>query len=266
MLANLKKWLETIRIGWSMVTAYRLNFILLIIGPALVFYFIKVSLWRAVYDNNYELVLNGFSLSRMLEYHAWSLLVVLLAQSSNGVNLAEDIRLGRISKYLIYPFNFWEFHTASFLSFQSLQFFIALFTLIALTLLNLLQIPELATLVTGILYSSYVGIFWFSVQYTTGLMAFWLEETWTMRLIFQILANFLSGAIIPLTFFPAWLNQILYWTPFPSLTYTPIKIFMGDLSGVSHGIITISIGLVIVTLINTLIWRKGVRLFTAAGM
>ena len=103
-------------------------------------------------------------------------------------------------------------------------------------------------------------------MFTTGLLAFWLEETWTMRVMFQMLANFLSGAIIPLDFFPVWANQILKWTPFPAITYTPIKIFMGDISGVIPGtvLITISIGMMI--LINTFIWRRGLRLFSAAGM
>lgn len=265
MTAHLSKWLETVRIGWSMVTAYRLNFFLLIIGPALVFYFIKVSLWSAVYGSN-ETVINGFNLTQMLQYHAWSLIVVLMAQSSNGVNLAEDIRMGRISKYLVYPFNFWEFHSASFLSFQSIQFVISLITLMILSSLQVIHVTNTTNLITGLIYSSFVGFFWFSVQYAVGLMAFWLEETWTLRVIFQVMVNFLSGAIIPLDFFPQWAKDLLYWTPFPSLTYTPIKIFMGDFTGLSHGIITISVGLLLMTAINNFIWRRGLRLFTAAGM
>jgi ABC-2 type transport system permease protein len=265
VVSNLKKWIETIRIGWSMVTAYRLNFFLLIIGPALVFYFIKVSLWSAVYETT-QTTLNGYTLAQMLQYHAWSLIVILLAQSSNGVNLAEDIRLGRISKYLIYPFNFWEFHTASFISFQTIQLVISAITLLILSALGLINIPNFSTLIIGLSYSTLVGIFWFSVQYTAGLMAFWLEETWTLRVMFQILVNFLSGAILPLDFFPSWASDLLFWTPFPSLTYTPIKIFMGDTSGVLHGIGMISLAIVIMTMINTWTWRRGLRLFTAAGM
>lgn len=265
MVANIKKWLETIRIGWSMVTAYRLNFFLLIIGPALVFYFIKVSLWKAVYQDP-QAIINGYDLQQMLQYHGWSLIIVLLAQSSNGVNLAEDIRFGKISKYLVYPFNFWEFHAASFISFQTIQIVITAITLTILNLLDVIPLPSLEHLVVGVLYSCVVGVFWFSIQYTTGLLAFWLEETWTMRVMFQILVNFLSGAIIPLDFFPGWAVNILKWTPFPAITYTPIRIFMGDLSGVSTGLglIAISIGIMIV--VNTLIWRRGLRLFTAAGM
>lgn len=265
MIANINKWLETIRIGWSMVTAYRLNFFLLVIGPALVFYFIKVSLWKAVYQDP-NAIINGYDLPQMLQYHAWSLIIVLLAQSSNGVNLAEDIRLGKISKYLVYPFNFWEFHAASFLSFQTIQLVITTVTLIVLYALNVLILPSTEHLVIGVLYSCVVGFFWFSVQYTTGLLAFWLEETWTMRVMFQILVNFLSGAIIPLEFFPTWAANILKWTPFPAITYTPIKIFMGDLSSVSNGLALISVSLLVMIAINTIIWRRGLRLFTAAGM
>ncbi len=260
---NLKKWLETVRIGWSMVTAYRLNFILLIIGPALVFYFIKVSLWSSIYQNDTELI-NGYNLSQMLEYHAWALIVVLMAQSSNGVNLGEDIRYGRMSKYLIYPFNFWEFHTANFISFQSIQFIISIFTLFILSQIDLLSLPSFSHLMIAFAYTSLVGIFWFSVQYTTGLLAFWLEETWTMRVMFQLLVNFLSGAIIPISFFPIWSQDILKYTPFPSLTFTPVNLFMGNLQGLEQGLLTITISILAMFAINTFIWRRG--LFTAAGM
>lgn len=264
-MTNLKKWLETIRIGWSMVTAYRLNFFLLIIGPALVFYFIKVSLWNSVYTSD-QLIINGYSLPQMLQYHAWALIVVLMAQSSNGVNLGEDIRFGRMSKYLIYPFNFWEFHTASFISFQSIQFVIALFTLGILCLTQLVTLPSLSHLLIAFAYTSLVGIFWFSVQYTTGLLAFWLEETWTMRVMFQLLVNFLSGSIIPISFFPQWARDFLQYTPFPSLTYTPINLFMGNMQGLGQGLITITVSIIAMFFINTYIWRRGLRLFTAAGM
>lgn len=265
MIANLKKWLETIRIGWSVVTAYRLNFVLLILGPAIVFYFVKVSLWSAMYSESTTL-LQGYTLSDMLKYQAWSLVVVLLAQSSNGVNLSEDIRLGRISKYMVYPFNFWEFHTASFFSFQTLQLIVAVISLAILSSLNIIDITNWSHLTIGIAYSCLVGLFWFAVQYFTGLMAFWLDETWTMRAVFQIIVNFLSGAIIPMDFFPLWAQKVLAWTPFPALTYTPVKIFMGDLSGLWHGVTTLICSIAIMALINTLTWRKGVRLFTAAGM
>tara|TARA_R110000868_G_scaffold72133_5_gene210406 strand:- start:117 stop:914 length:798 start_codon:yes stop_codon:yes gene_type:complete len=265
MIANLAKWWQTMKIGWTTLMAYRLNFVLLVLGPALVFYFVKISLWQALYVDD-SIVLQGFNLKEMLHYQSWSLVIVLLAQSSNGVNLSEDIRLGRISKYMVYPFNFWEFHTASFLSFQTLQIVIAGICLSLLFVLDIVVVDNYSHLIIGIAYSLFVGFFWFSVQYFTGLMAFWLDETWTMRAVFQIIVNFLSGAVIPLPFFPTWAQDILVYTPFPSLTYTPIRIFMGDLSGLYQGVATLAISIICMAVINTLVWKKGVRLFSAAGM
>jgi ABC-2 type transport system permease protein len=48
-LAELKKWLATIRISWSRQLAYKLNFLLLVIGPTLVFFFVKYNLWRSIF-------------------------------------------------------------------------------------------------------------------------------------------------------------------------------------------------------------------------
>ena len=41
-----------------------------------------------------------------------------------------------------------------------------------------------------------VGVFWFQIQFFLALSAFWLEETWVLRVIFLIVAQFLSGAVI----------------------------------------------------------------------
>jgi ABC-2 type transport system permease protein len=233
-MPELSKWMATVRISWSKHLAYKLNFVLLVIGPTLVFFFVKFSLWKAIFSLEGVTTLQGYDLRRMLNYQAWTLLVGLLAQGYNSMNLAEDIRLGRISAYLVYPFGFWPFQTASFLAFQGLQLLVSAVTLLLLVV---------------------------------GLAAFWLEETWVLRVMFVTIAQFLSGAMMPLEVFPVWLESILQWSPFPYLTYVPAKMFMGEYSG-SFAVAALILGLwlAVVSLGVNWVWRRGLRLYTAAGM
>lgn len=265
-MGNLLKWWQTIKISWSNHTAYRMNFFLQVIGPALVFFFVKYNLWSSIYANDHDVVIKGYTFSQMIEYHTWAMIVGLLAKGHSAMNLSEDIRLGRISSYLIYPFNFWEFHTASFLSFQFLQTIIVSFTLFFVWSMGILQMPALEVLINGFFYSFFVSFFWFSLQYLTGLIGFWLEETWILRVILDIMTAFLSGAIIPLELYPKWFLNILEWTPFPYLTFYPVKTFMGQNSDLGFSYIIVSFWICLFCLINHLIWKKGVRLYTAAGM
>lgn len=266
MASELAKWWQTIKISWSRYTAYRMSFFLQIIGPSLVFFFIKYQLWDSIYKGDKELIINGYSFSAMITYHVWSFIVSLLAQGHNSMNLSEEIRLGRISTYLIYPFNLWEFHTASFLSFQILQTFICSLTLAFMWLLNIFEFPVFNTLMIGYFYCLFISFFWFTMQYLIGILGFWLEETWILRVMLNVLTGFLSGAIVPLEFYPAWLVKILNFTPFPYLSYYPIKIFMGKIESVSFAMTTMTLWTIIIALLTSFVWKRGVKLYTAAGM
>jgi ABC-2 type transport system permease protein len=263
---NMGKWWQTMVISFSKHTAYRLDFFLQIIAPTLVFFFINYNLWFTIYEsNNYELI-KGYSFNQMISYHAWVMIVGLFAQGHTSFNLAQDIRFGRISSYLIYPFNLWEFHTASFLAFEFLQLFIGAATLVLLTSMNLLNIASLNALFMGIIVSIFVSVFWFTVQYYLGLLSFWLEETWVLRVTFRLVAGFLSGVIIPLDLYPETMVKILAWTPFPYLTYYPVKIFMGHTELVAHSLLVLTLWTAIFILICNLTWKRGIRHYTAAGM
>jgi ABC-2 type transport system permease protein len=264
--SNLSKWVQTMKISWSQLTAYRLNFFLQIIGPSLVFFFIKYNLWSSIYSGESDLVIQGYNFQQMITYHAWNLVVSLIAGGYASHNLAEDIRLGRISSYLIYPFNFWEFHTASFFSFQILQTLISFVTIIFISAIGVIDIPSFSALAQGYIFCFIVSLMWFSLQYLTGILSFWLEETWILRVILQITAAFLSGAVLPLELYPQWFVEILNYTPFPYLSYYPIKVFTGEVTLFTIGPIIIISWMILFTMINKFIWNRGMRLYTAAGM
>lgn len=265
-LNNLLKWWQTIKISWSNYLSYRLNFFLLIIGPALVFFFIKYNLWSAIYAGDEELVLRNYDFEQMITYHVWALIVSLLAQGHTGHNLSEDIRMGRISSYLIYPFNFWEFHSANFLAFQSIQLIVSLITLFCIFAFGIIAVIEVQYLILGFFLCLWISLFWYLLQFLTGILGFWLEETWVLRVTLGIITAFLSGAIIPLDLYPAWLVEILNYTPFPYLTYYPIRVFMGETSYLTNVVLTLGLWGILIAALNYVIWKKGVRLYTAAGI
>ncbi|TNF01164.1 MAG: hypothetical protein EP326_05060 [Deltaproteobacteria bacterium] len=263
---NFPKWWQTIKISWSNYTAYRMNFFLQIIGPALVFFFVKYNLWSSIYDGDAHMTIKGYNLDQMITYHIWSMIVGLVAQGMSALNLAEDIRMGRISSYLIYPIDFWEYHTAGFIAFETLQLFISALTITVIAVFGFLPDITFTSLIFGFTYCVYVSLFWFILQYLTGIIGFWLEETWILRVILSILTAFLSGAIIPLELYPEWLVTLLNYTPFPYLTFYPIKMFMGEIGFFPKGYLMLGAWMVILLFLNKWIWKKGIRMYTAAGM
>lgn len=264
---ELAKWHQTFKISLARHLAYKLNLLLLFVLPSVVFFLIKYNLWVSIFTLGNHEVIQGYSLSRMLEYQAWVLIVGLLGQGYINHNLSEDIRLGRISSYLLYPFDFWKYHTAAFLAFQSIEVCICLVTLVAIALSGVVAFHGVLELLVGFFLVLLVGFLWFLLQFTLGLIAFWLEETWVLRVMLVTVAQFFSGAIIPLELFPEVLQTGLKYTLFPYLTAVPVQVFMGTnkISAALAILVTI-IWIIIVALAAVGIWKIGIKQYRAAGI
>lgn len=265
--AFLRKFWQTILISLQRHLAYKINFILMIIGPSVVFLFVQINLWQAIYGLDQSIKIQGYDLRQMLQYQFWVFLVQIVGKGHNSMNLAMDIRYGRISSYLLYPFPLWGFHFASFLSFQWLQMTIAALTIASFSLMNFIEIVGAMALIKGIVITLVVSITWYNLQYVIGLIAFWLDETWILRVMLNIATAFLSGAVIPIDLFPQWFADILFYTPFPLLTYVPIKVFMGqDVLPFFYVLLVLLFWNVIILLLTRFVWSRGLRLYTASGI
>ena len=266
MKKNLNKWISTIGYAWTKNLAYRINFFLEITGPVLVFFFVSYNLWTSIYAGSDDLIIKGYNYKQMIGYHGWGLIVGMLARGHMSGNLAEDIRLGRISSYLVYPFNFWEYQTASFIGFQFIQLLSCILAISCLWFFNIIEILSIATLVVGIVYCLYVSFFWFLTQYVIGLFAFWLDETWILRVIFMLISGFLAGSYFPLDLYPQWLQVILDYLPFSYIQYYPVKILMGETHLFGKAVFMISLWMIPLAFLVSFVWRRGLRRYTAAGM
>lgn len=267
ILREFLKWWATIQVGWTKSMAYKLNFVLLIIGPTLVFFFIKFNLWTSIFAGSGKTEIQGFTLPRMLSYQCWVMIVSFLALGHNSMALSEDIRLGRISAYLIYPFDFWRFHAAEFIAFQGMQTIIAGLTIFILIATGFADWPGFQTFVIGLGFSWLVSSLWFVCQFSLGLMSFWLEESWTLRVMFSIITQFLSGAIIPLELYPEWFVRSTRFLPFADMTSTPTLIFMESYhAGIGVAVLRLGLWIILAIAIAAFIWRRGIRMYTGAGM
>ena len=64
----------------------------------------------------------------------------------------------------------------------------------------------------------------FSFDYFIGLLAFYTESTWGLSMTKEILIAVLSGALVPLQFFPDALQKVLLLLPFQAIYYTPLML------------------------------------------
>ncbi len=261
------KYWGTIRIELASQLAYKLNFLLLILGPALVFFLIKINLWYSIFAARDNELLRGYTFERMLEYQTYVLVVTLLCQSYASRNISEDIRFGRISAFLLYPTSFMGYHFGAFSAAQILNCLSALIVLVIGFGSGILPLESLTHLAAGGSMALLVSLLWFCVWFLLSSSSFWIEESWVLRVLFTMVARFLSGAIIPLDLFPPKVLEFLWYTPFPYLTFIPVQLCMGSSSVTFHDAALMTVlWLLIAAITARVLWSKGLRLYAAAGM
>ena len=268
MVGNeLGKWRKTISVALSRYMAFKADFFLMLVAPSFVFIAINYNIWRSVYQSRGGQSIAGFTMDQMLHYQCWSFIITLLVRSHRTWNLSEHIRFGRLTAFLLYPFEAWKFYASEFIAFQLLQLVTAGLAVVVLRTFEFLPPLDIATCALGFGFSLVVSVLWFVIDFTFGLAAFWIEEVWVFRVIFSFFAILFSGAFIPVELFPAPLQRFLSYTPFPFITSVPAHIFMGT-SGVSLWSATITLmgwigGL---SVCASIVWRRGLRLYNAAGI
>jgi ABC-2 type transport system permease protein len=71
----------------------------------------------------------------------------------------------------------------------------------------------------------------YCIELTFGLFTFWLVETGGVEDIFYFSISLFSGSVVPLWFFPNWLEHAALYLPFQGIFFVPNSIFVGQLKG-----------------------------------
>jgi ABC-2 type transport system permease protein len=78
---------------------------------------------------------------------------------------------------------------------------------------------------------------------------------------------FLSGAVVPMTFFPATIQKIFSYLPFQYTSYSPVQIFLGKY-GLMASLQVVLVQVVWIVALLALInvsWKYAMKSFTAVG-
>ena len=70
----------------------------------------------------------------------------------------------------------------------------------------------------------------FFIQMIIGTCGFYTNSIWGMQIFRKSLISIFSGIIAPIELFPIWFQKIANFLPFKELIYTPINIYLGQLS------------------------------------
>jgi ABC-2 type transport system permease protein len=107
----------------------------------------------------------------------------------------------------------------------------------------------------------------FGWRFLVNLAAFWSPNaTGFLRFAFG-LSWFLSGFLMPLRYFPPWVQQLCYLTPFPAMVNTPVNVYLGLVSGpaVVPALLLQAFWALVLILAGQLVLQAGVRRLVILG-
>lgn len=227
----------------------------------IMFYF-----WHAVYENRDSI--ENMSLETMLTY----IVIALLLEgyvSGVGNQLAQEIKNGNVAIELMRPYDL-IFKLVSLDFGGKLTAFVRETIPMMLVALFFIKIALPGSFETFILFlfSAIFGVFIGTLfDLMIGVLAFWTVNVWGLRVLKEGVITFFSGALVPISLFPGWLESLSMYLPFQSMVYVPVSIYAGTLKGTDAymAIGMQGVWLAALYLVVRFIWSQAIKKVTIFG-
>lgn len=263
---NLRALRRMVAIDMGMAVTYRGEMLLfmltLIVTPI-----VSLLVWRAALASGAEFPVDAEYLTT---YFVLLCLVVMLTSSWISGHLAQMIRLGELSAWLIRPGSVHLNGLANNVSEKALKF-VWLFPMVLIlwwVFRASVRIPgdPIRWLLFG-LGVILAAVLTYAIDVLVAGFAFWIDDVSGLDRARILLTSVLSGQVVPLALMPDWAQGFIEFQPFRFMVSFPLELLVGELDGRAIALgFAAQLGYVVVTLTCVrLLWRRGLRLYSAVG-
>lgn len=245
--------------------AYRFDYVLGILNTLLSFV-VYWSIYKALYNGADEV--DGVSFSMVTTNFIISL-GLGAAFHKNEMFLQDKIKQGTIANELLKPVNFklrMLFEDMGDGAFNVVFHFLP--TAVIASLFADLQAPSGAVNLMLCLISVVLGyiILW-QISFIVQSWSFRLFSVWGLITIKNVAVNILAGAYIPMWFMPEALRRAIRYTPFDAIYFTPVQLYLGQLSAgeIVFCLTRQVIWIAILYAVGECFWRTGIKRLVVQG-
>ena len=269
MTAALRLYGEFTRITFLKMLAYRLRYYTGIV-TYLVFVAGNTFLFRAIYAGlPAGASLGGFDVDGIVTYLAVSWVGRSLVFNNIDRELGTLVTEGHIAQTLTKPY---DFQIATYFgAFGEMLFRLVLFTVpISIVVFPLFGVAPPPTVGAGVaaavsfLLAFLVGS---GLNFVVGTFALRLDSILGLVRAKLVVSEFLTGALVPLSFFPPLARHVAEALPFSAIGWVPVTLWMGRRSGpeMVHALLGQAAWAVALWLLGAWLWRSGVRRTSVQG-
>jgi ABC-2 type transport system permease protein len=224
------KYLEYLRISFLNIFAFRARYYVGIV-TYIIYIAIYYSIWKAIYAQ--ALSIDGISPGQMTTYVA----VGWISRSFFFNNLDRDIERkvvdGSLGMDLLKPVDFQAMAYARTLG--EILFRLVLFALptavVAVVLFPVAPPVSVTAGVAFVLSSLMAALIYTNINFMIGTLAVPFKNIEGIAYAKQNLLLFLSGLVVPFDLLPPSLAAVLKVLPFASISYLPLNVYLGRVTG-----------------------------------
>ena len=255
------------QVNWAEQWQYRANLIMYLLYW-LVSPIIYLAIWTSIANNKGSV--NGFTANDFITYYLILLIVDQLTSNIIIHIFAYKVQDGTLSGELIKPIHPMLTNTlVNDIAFKTLNLMWLTPIWIVLTLLFK---PDFASVtLTGILLAVLAILLGYMINFllsaTITSLAFWTTRVYSVHEFYYALILLFAGQFVPLKLMPELIQTIARYLPFQLYMYLPIQIIQGNLSTneIVQGYIAGIIWLIVAMTFFRLVWREGVKRYSAVG-
>jgi len=231
---DLPAWIEYARVHVRQAYMYRFNVVVAFLLTGLTIYLLTV-VWRSAYGD--QRVVDGIALEQILVYLTIANLQVRFLSQEVDEDIRDRIREGQIAFDLNRPAAYpGQLMAGAVGDMIGALPFLAVAIPVAF-IAGELRPPDSPG--AGLAYLASLGLAWIiavQLNLVIGLTAFWTLEMTGFQMIYRLVANFATGALIPLWFMPDAVRAIVQVLPFQAIAFVPVSIYVG--AAATGGVLT----------------------------
>ena len=228
MKKKIWKYVTLLRVGILEEMQFRLGAATKLFGNV-IYLIIIYFLWKAIFDGSPTDVVNGMTFEDTMIYLVLASALFYTMEMYVTWDMGRRIKSGDIIVDLLRPMGYIKFQVLSLSG-----------NTIVSAITSLLPTMIIVYLITDGGFSLSYNLLFFAVaimigtvlnyfiNFFVGTICFYTESIWGINIMKEVIVLLLSGASIPLAFFPEGFRNIVYYLPFQAIYNTPLKLLIDN--------------------------------------
>ena len=234
--ASVGLYFHFIRLAFLKFLAYRLRYYTGVVSYTVFVaghYYLYTALFASRVADAGGATIGGLNISEMITYVAVSWIGRSFYFNSIARDLMRMITEGEIAMHLIKPF-----HVQTVMMFEAVGesgFRLLMFTLpimvVIVPVFHIAGPPDRGLYAWTFLSFCLALVIYSQINFLLGCLAFYMKNISGVLRAKMVSMDFLTGVVVPFTFFPDWFQRAVEWLPFQGISYIPVTIYLGKRPG-----------------------------------